>query len=194
MTRVPLKWTPATGALIGISIVAYLLMTSPQGYSFVTRWLFISGPVSGLPEIQSGQLWRLVTPIFLHFGMIHIAFNCLWVWQLGGLIEYRRGLPIYGALVLSAAVLSNLAQFAWTKSPAFGGLSGVVYALFGYVWMKSRYDPRSGLYLSRQTAGIMVGWLFLCMTPIMPNVANAAHVAGIIVGIAAGLVGRALRR
>jgi GlpG protein len=74
-----------------------------------------------------------------------------------------------------------------------GGMSGVVYGLFGFYWMKATYDPGSGLYMPPSTVIIMVGWLLFCMFPGieqigMPNVANWAHGVGLLVGIAAGLL------
>ena len=86
-------------------------------------------------------------------------------------------------LVLVCAVISNLTQYLY-KGASFGGMSGVVYGLFGYVWVKGRFQPHLGLGISPESSGIMIGWLFLCMTGLVGPIANAAHVAGLIVGAA----------
>ena len=150
-----------------------------------------------LEEIQKGQVWRLATPIFLHFGLVHLLFNMVMLWQFGALIEERRGPWRYLALVLITAVVSNVAQYYLTitwengaflvhSNPAFGGMSGVVYGLFGYLWMKSRYEPALGLTLNPRTVVLLIAWLFLCMTGMVGSIANTAHVTGLLVGVVIG--------
>jgi GlpG protein len=114
----------------------------------------------------------------------------IWFFQLGRMIEALRGTVRLAIFILLIAVLSCVAQAiapsAWGGTPRFGGMSGVVYGLFGYAWMKSIFDTQPGFYLGQSTVIIMLGWLFLCMTPAIPNVANVAHVVGLIAGIATG--------
>jgi len=64
-----------------------------------------------LVEVRGGEVWRLVTPIFIHFSIFHILFNCMMAYQLGGAIEMNRGSTRLALLVLLTAVPSNLAQF-----------------------------------------------------------------------------------
>jgi GlpG protein len=159
----------------------------------------------GMEPIVQGQVWRLVTPIFIHFGILHLVFNMYWLYTLGGAMERRRGRLRYLSLIVLTAVLSNLAQYFlghldWNVSPprfilhsAFGGMSGVVYGLFGYVWMKARFQPELGLGIHPNTVVFMMIWLVLCMTPAIRyifggGVANAAHVAGLVVGMVIGYV------
>ena len=66
------------------------------------------------------------------------------------------------------------------------GMSGVVYGLLGYAWMKGRFDPGSGLLLHPQTVAMMLIWFFLCLTGLMGNIANTAHAVGLVLGIAWG--------
>lgn len=142
----------------------------------------------GLEAIRRGEVWRLITPIFLHFGILHLAFNMFWLYDLGGLIELRKGHWRLALLVLAAGVLSNLGEFAWSnfQNPNFGGMSGVIYALFGYVWMRSRHDPEGGMYLRSNTVLFMLGWFVYCWFGFMP-VANVAHTVGLVVGVAVGV-------
>ena len=131
------------------------------------------------------QPWRLVTPIFLHFGIWHILFNMIMLLQLGAPIETARGSWRFAIFVLLIAIPSNLAQYLWA-GPSFGGMSGVVYGLFGYVWMKSRYEPGSGFFVTQNTVVWMVGWFLMCLVGVIPGVANAVHTAGFIAGIVLG--------
>ncbi|MEO6435018.1 MAG: rhomboid family intramembrane serine protease [Tepidisphaeraceae bacterium] len=147
-----------------------------------------------LSHLARGQVWRLITPIFVHWSILHLIFNMFWTRDLGGMIELQRGTWRLLGLVLGCAVLSNIGQYYWEGPSKFGGMSGVVYGLFGYVWIKSRYQPHLGLGVSKQTATIMVAWLFLCMTGMVGSVANAAHVVGLIVGAAIGYAPTAARK
>lgn len=150
--------------------------------------------------IAQVEIWRLVTPIFLHFGIFHLLFNMFMLNDLGGEVERRRGPLRYLLLVLVLAVASNLVQFyfghpvaegpkiRWVHSPVFGGMSGVIYGLFGYVWMKSRFQPEGGFRLHPQAVIYLIGWFFLCMTGWVGPIANGAHAGGLIAGMLIGYV------
>jgi GlpG protein len=150
-----------------------------------------------LEAIRSGQVWRLVTPIFLHFSPWHLLFNMGWLWVLGGQIEVRRGTVRLALMVLVIAVGSNLLQYyfghlEWDRpSPTFGGMSGVVYGLFGYVWMKARFDPELELWVTPSNIILMMGWFVLCWTPwfqtLVGPVANMAHLGGLVAGALMGV-------
>lgn len=141
-----------------------------------------------LDAIHHGQVWRLVTPIFLHFSPLHLVFNLYWLFHLGAMIETRRGSVFMAVLVLVTAVASNVGQYYlgdWGHpSPMFGGMSGVNYALFGYAWLKGRFQPYLGMGVASQTVMIMLVWLVVCMTGAVGAVANAAHVVGLAGGAA----------
>jgi GlpG protein len=138
-----------------------------------------------LREVRNGQFWRLITPIFIHFHFLHIFFNMLWLWDLGNMIEARKGSWYLGILIVVIAIPSNLAQYI-VSHPNFGGMSGVVYGLLGYIWMKGKYDPASKLYLHKSTVSMMLIWYFLCLIGVIPHVANAVHTVGLIIGVAWG--------
>ncbi|MDQ1350802.1 MAG: rhomboid protease GlpG [Acidobacteriota bacterium] len=136
----------------------------------------------GLPEVTAGEFWRLITPIFVHFGFAHLLFNMLWLYTLGNMVEVRQGSWFLGIFIAIVAIVSNLAQYL-VSSPYFGGMSGVVYGLLGYCWMKGKYDPGSKIYLHRVTIYMMIVWYFLCLTGLLGRMANAAHTAGLVIGV-----------
>jgi len=140
-----------------------------------------------LPEVRHGQIWRLFTPMFLHFGVMHLFFNMLWLRDLGSMIEARRGRAMLLGLVLGIAATSNVAQHL-VSGPTFGGMSGVVYGLFGYMWMQSRFNPASDLVLQPQTVTLMIVWFLVCLTGLVGHVANTAHAVGLGVGVVWGYV------
>ena len=153
--------------------------------------LFISYvmPASGgwFPEIRAGEIWRLFTPMLVHFGVAHILFNMLWLFRLGSMIESLLGAGRFALLTLTIAALSNVAQYVFA-GPGFGGMSGVNYGLFGYIWMRGKYDPSSGLYLTPQDKMLMLVWFVVCFTGAVGPIANTAHAAGLIAGVVWGRV------
>jgi GlpG protein len=160
----------------------------------------------GLHDIRTGQIWRLVTPIFIHFGILHLLFNMYILVSLGGAVESARGSPKLLLLVLLLAAASNTAEyylhwsfasqpwFALEQNPLFGGMSGVLYGLFGYAWMKSRFEPEAGLHMPPDTVVIMLGWFVLCVFGFVGHIANVAHGVGLLVGVLIGYAPRLWRR
>ncbi len=173
-----------TYVLIALSIMATLLTQNDNGQ----RWwlmLIISTSPDALTEVSRGEVWRLVTPIFVHGGIVHILFNMLWLMDLGRMIEARRGSWFFLLFVVAVAVLSNAAQF-FMSGPAFGGMSGVVYAMLGYVWMQSRFNPWSGFVLHSMTVQMMLVWFVICLVGLVGNIANTTHTVGLVSGVAWG--------
>lgn len=160
------------------------------GRLFISRMPFINGLPNGaslfLPEVRDGEVWRLITPIFLHGDFMHIIFNMMWLVQFGRFIESRFGGAKLLALVMVIGVGSNLAQYVWTKFPFFGGMSGVNYGLFGFLWIKGKFGRDEGWQLHPQTVQLMLMWMVLCYTGLLGPIANAAHTVGLIIGAALG--------
>lgn len=144
--------------------------------------------LGGSLEIRSGEFWRLITPIFIHYGPLHIFFNMLWLRDLGGMIETVEGWKRLLLLILVSAAVSNWAEYFISGVPRFGGMSGVIYALLGYVWMKGKYEPASGLYLHKDTVTMMLIWLVVCFTGAIGHIANYAHLFGLLVGVVWGFL------
>jgi GlpG protein len=186
-TREQLWPVAGRGRLTLVLIVASVLLTvvfqftsdnSPSHY-----WFFISlRRASFLPEVRHGEVWRLITPIFLHMTMSHLLFNMFALNALGSIIESREGSRKLLAMVLVLGILSNLTQYL-ASGPFFGGMSGVVYGLFGYAWIRGKVDPASGYFLDGLTIAIMLVWFFLCLFGFLGGVANGAHATGLVLGM-----------
>lgn len=176
-----------TYAMIFACVVVAIYSKFGENHDFL-RHLLIADPESNsgfLSEVRAGEVWRLFTPIFIHFGVVHLLFNMMWLYQLGCMIESRQSTWLFVALVAVIALCSNLAQYYFSH-PVFGGMSGVVYGLAGYVWMRGKYDRASGLFLDSRNVTILLVWLVLCYTGLLGPVANTAHLVGLIVGVVWG--------
>ncbi|HAS84095.1 MAG TPA: hypothetical protein DCS43_15795 [Verrucomicrobia bacterium] len=198
-----------TGGWRGVGLTRLLVVLSVIATVFgglgsdsrLTQWLSISEYqtrdvgtyyVPALPEVKQGQVWRLLTPVFLHttlsaglFGFLHLLFNMLWLRDLGGMLEASQGW--FGLLkkILFIGIFSNMLQYI-VAGPAFGGMSGVVYGLLGYCWVRGRNDQTSGLHVHNQTMLMMGVWFVACLSGAMGPIANAAHTAGLLAGLAWG--------
>jgi GlpG protein len=111
----------------------------------------------------------------------------------GSQIEKRKGSLFLVLFVLVTAILSNLAEYKITGNNEFGGMSGVNYGLFGYIWIKSIFDPGDGLYIDQINVVILMAWFFICFAigdnaQIGDNArigfANWAHTGGLVSGSA----------
>ena len=174
-------------SIIITSVAVFLLSGMGQNAEIVNKFLITQKLNGTLTEVLNGEVWRLITPIFLHFSFFHILFNMFWVHDLGGQIEKRKGSRFFLLFIVITAIISNLLQFK-LGGPAFGGMSGVVYGLFGYVWIKCKFDPGDGLFIHQTTAIIMLGWFFLCFAVSDFGIANWAHAGGLITGTTWGYI------
>jgi len=134
-----------------------------------------------LPALMA-EPWRLIGPAFFHFSWLHIAFNSMWWWQLGGEVEKKLGKASLINVLLISAIISNLGQYIVSGSN-FGGLSGVVYGLVGFIWWLGWLAPEKKLNLPKPLVAMLLFWMALGFAEILPmNMANTAHLLGLISG------------
>jgi len=126
--------------------------------------------------------WRLLGPALFHFSWLHIVFNSMWWWQLGGEIEKKLSKSTLLNVFLITAIASNLGQYL-VSGAEFGGLSGVVYGLVGFIWWLGWLAPTKGLNLAKPLIGILLFWMLLGFMEVLPmNMANTAHLLGLVSG------------
>lgn len=132
---------------------------------------------------EPSQLWRWFTPALLHFSLTHLVFNLAWWGYLGQQLERRLGTLTLINITLSVAMISNAAQY-FIVGADFGGLSGVVYGLFGYFWIAGLINPTQRLSISNGLAGFMLLWLLLGFFDVLwVSMANWAHLGGLLTGM-----------
>lgn len=191
---------PVSSAIVALCILLFPATWGDSGTpSLVLRWLAfadfqIVGEYLRYPDfvttMSSGQIWRLWTPALLHFGALHLIFNLLVFWILAPRIEIAMRSGRLLTVVLLVAPLSNGAQYFFSSWPLFGGMSGVVYGLLGYLLVAQRYLPHPMLQVPSAISGVLLVSLVLFSFGILElfdiRVANVAHWSGLGAGVLLG--------
>ncbi|MEU2668704.1 rhomboid family intramembrane serine protease [Streptomyces sp. NPDC007164] len=178
-----------TKILLGINVAVYLAVLA-KGTALVDDLILLGrastyygGPPEGVAE---GQWYRLVTSMFLHQEMWHIAFNMLGLWWLGGPLEAALGRARYLTLYLVSGLAGSALTY-WLSAPQQGslGASGAIFGLLGATAVLMRrlnYDMRPVLALLAVN-------LVITFNP-WGGIAWQAHVGGLVAGtlIAIGMV------
>lgn len=202
------RWVSAVLRYPGLSVLMLLTLAAfPFSYLLgqgsltdVAAWLAVVDPrrfADPLPGVlgllREGEAWRWFTPVFLHFSVWHLGFNCAVVVELGRRVERVVGAGGLWSLVIWLGLVSNLAQYAFGGGPLFGGLSGVAYGLLGYIVVRHRLEPGEAAW--RLPAGlpiVLIAFLVILSLgvtePFGLYVANAAHWGGLLAGALAGVL------
>ncbi|MFI8376229.1 rhomboid family intramembrane serine protease [Pseudomonas helleri] len=197
-----LRDSPATAIILLLCVLVAVVTQLGDNLSTLSGLTFVDYTIRGqyiqfapLSEtLASGQWWRLFTPMLIHFGFLHIAMNGMWFWELGRRIELRQGSINLIGLSLLFSLVSNFAQYLFGGPSLFGGLSGVLYGLLGHIWIYQLMAPNPMYNLPRGVLVMMLVWLALCMSGLVSmigfgQIANAAHVGGLVIGCLTGLLG-----
>lgn len=172
------------GMITWVVLVLCFLATliTRAGTSETTVWFFFYPPL-----IFQGEVWRIITPTFLHFNVmgspiIHLLFNSVIWLNFGGAIEYYESRWRLLGLFLLTAIGSNVASYPFYDY-SFGGLSGVVYGLIGYLWWRGKVHPQIYSFFPPQMFPVFIGFMLLGFTGLLGNIANVSHLVGLILGI-----------
>ncbi len=165
-------------------------------YQAIYRWLAYAGPTPfGLPwgGIRDGQVWRLVTPAFVHapimgFGVLHLFFNMYWLKDLGTLYERNTsGLRLLLFVLVVAALSNTFAFFVWGEQ-SFVGMSGVILGLWGYAWARFKIGKSHEWAMPQSWALWLIGFYLVALFGLLGGVANGVHTGGLLAGAAWGAI------
>ena len=152
-------------------------------FSFGTRIIDLDNVRANFSALQ---FLKMISPMLLHGGIIHLAFNMLWLWEFGRRIEAVQASWSLLVLIVFIALVSNTVQYLYGGSIYFGGMSGVVYGLFSYIWMWQLFDPKKNLSLP----GPLIFFLLLSLVVItvinLDFIADEAHIGGLLTGVVYG--------
>jgi GlpG protein len=141
-----------------------------------------------LENFNFRQFLNMLSPMLLHAGILHLSFNMLWLWEFGRRIESRQASWAMAILIIVLALVSNTAQYLYSGSIYFGGMSGVVYGLFAYIWMWQLFDPAKRLGLPGNLVFFMLLALIIITMMGLESIADEAHIAGLLCGVLYGAV------
>lgn len=178
------KRSPFTFIVLALCLLVFII--SFLGYLPAMGQLLEIKPMSEL--LQTHQWWRLVGPNFLHFSFMHLAFNLVWWWMLGRQLELSFGTSSLIIFFFIASLFSNISQLM-VSGPNFGGLSGIVYALVGFVWWIGWLRPKWLISLPNNVIYFLLAWLVIGYFDVLwVNMANEAHTFGLVSGCLMALI------
>ncbi len=152
-------------------------------------------------QIWNGHIWGLVTPIFIHGGVVHLLFDMLWLVQLGRILERTLPPAIYLLFIVAGAAIGSATEMLISNQTGIG-MSGVVYAMFGLMWAGRGAYPAWRTVATQDNLRLLVLWgLFCVATTYLPflhflglYIANGAHGGGFLFGLCIGFLFYSPRR
>ena len=172
---------PATTALIAIIVVVYMITVAQGGgINLPGGKLFSDWALQGL-AVSDGNWWRLVTAMFLHGSLLHLAFNMLGLYWLGNIIEQALGTPRF-LLVYFVSGLAGSAGALWfsSASAVTVGASGAIFGLIGALLILEYLS--TGSLMGQALVLILVN---LALTFAVPGISIGGHLGGLAGGIIA---------
>lgn len=194
-----IKSLPMTLLAIVLGFVgAFLVQLDRASLYFAEPFLFQPlvhrNPLPVMMGLERGEYWRLITPMFIHFGIVHVVFNNLIIWLIGHRIEIGKSSGHLFLVLMITGLVANLTQFFLTPNTVFGGLSGAAYGLVGYIMVYQRLVDDPVVHFPTSMLIVLLLSLFLGLFGIfdlfMDNsgVANGAHVGGLLSGVMLGFI------
>ena len=179
---------PVTVALVAANLILFALMafTGSDVLHFASGTSLVWGANFG-PATQEGQWWRLLTAVFLHVSLIHVAVNLWALWDIGRLVERLLGRWRFATLYVGAGVFGNLTSLALqdhqrVSSGASGAIFGLYGALIVFLWReRAGIAPDEYRWISRAAVGF--SGLMLVVGLFIPSMDNAAHAGGLLAGM-----------
>jgi rhomboid protease GluP len=176
-----------TYTLLTVNVLAFLVDFGLKAMGYGAQGV---GPLTlyGAKDnaaILNGQLWRFVTPLFLHGGLLHIGFNSYFLYLVGRRLEARFGTARFLALYILSGVGGVLASFAFSQYNSIGASSALFGLIGAWIPMLARNrevlaDTRRQIWRIIEVIGIN---LVISFTP---GIDIWAHVGGLLAGLALG--------
>lgn len=188
---------PVTAVLLGANALVFVITT---GLGALTRQGLVGSFLAGAPfvwtltgafaqSVLDGEWWRLVVPMFVHGGIMHVAFNSMALADLGPAVEHNYGSARYLFLYVMTGILGFVASVAWslmTGTPHLSvGGSGAVLGIVGVLLAIT--VKRGGVFMERVRAQLLRSIGYTLLLGFVINVDNAAHVGGLAAGFALGM-------
>jgi rhomboid protease GluP len=178
---------PITLGLLALNVLVFATMLGfGAGLWHTSNGVQLQWGANFGPATQDGQWWRLVTALFLHFGVVHLGLNMWALWDVGRLVEQLYGRWRFTLLYLGSGVFGNLLSLVVQGNRAVsGGASGAVFSLYGallvFLW-RERLHVQQHEFRWLFGAATLFTLVTLGMGIVIPGIDNAAHVGGLVCG------------
>ncbi len=185
--------TSVTNLIIAANVIVFVVMAGFLGAGWID-------PTNLVPYVRfganngaattDGEWWRLLTSMFMHYGILHLLLNMWALFQSGHLVERLQGRVLYGITYLASGIGGGLLSIAWHgdktwSAGASGAIFGVYGALLGHMLKEKQTVPRAVFQPLLKSTLTFAGYnLFYGM--IHPQIDNAAHVGGFLTGAVFG--------
>ncbi len=193
LMRGPPRQVPVTVALIMANTAVFVVMLAfGAGLWHSANGVQLAWGANFGPATQDGQWWRLLTALFIHFGLVHLALNMFALWDIGRLVERLFGRTRFALLYLGSGVIGNLLSLVVQGNQAVsGGASGAIFSLYGallvFLW-RERRQVHASEFRWLFGGSLFFTVLMLGMGFVVPGIDNAAHGGGLVAGVLLGHV------
>src|ERR1700682_1392329 len=181
---------PVTIALIAASVLVFAVMVvrGVSAFNPTPQQAISFGADSG-PLTLNGQWWRLLTSMFVHFGVLHLGLNMWCLWNLGRAAERLLGRFSYLLAYLVSGIFGSIASVYWHPLAAGAGASGAIFGLAG-VLVSFVYLKKTPAHLQINSKMLSSLGTFIAYNLVfgaaIPGISNAAHIGGVVMGLAVG--------
>lgn len=179
-----------TQIILGANVMVFIAMVLASGPSLdFTGQVMVHFGANFGPLTLSGQWWRLLTYMFLHGGLMHVAFNSWCLWDLGALCESLYGRWTFAAIYLITGIAGGLASVGWNPGVLSVGASGAIFGLAGALissfYLGEFSVPRVAIQGTLRSLLFFVGFNVL-FGSMVSGVDNACHAGGLVSGLILG--------
>jgi rhomboid protease len=171
-----MKYPIVTYLLIALNVILYVIPVLTNSYDVIINNFCVYGPL-----IKAGQYYRIITGVFLHGGILHLAFNCYALYVIGSQLESYLGKVRYLIIYLFSAVTASLFSMIFNSNPSIGA-SGAIFGLMGaLVYFGYHYRVYLGNVLKSQIIPLIL--FNLLIGALSTGIDNFAHIGGLIGGL-----------
>jgi rhomboid protease GluP len=186
-------WASVTNQLIAANIIVFVVMAGLLGAGWVETtdmMPYIRYGANNGAATTDGEWWRLVTCMFMHFGIMHLAFNMWALYQVGHLVEKLFGRLLYTLAYFGSGIIASLASIAWHgdkmwSAGASGAIFGLYGALLGYMLREKHALPRNVFQPLLRSTLFFAGYNIV-YGMVHPGIDSAAHIGGFLSGFGLG--------
>jgi len=181
-------------ALIALNVGVFLIMA----LVFDAGWLdaklapYLRLGANNGAATTDGEWWRLLTSMFMHFGLVHLALNMWTLFNVSDLLERLAGRPLFLTIYLGSGLGGGFVSLWWNgdrvwSAGASGAVFGLYGALVGYALREKHALPRTVVGPLLKSALVFIGYNLFYGT-VQSGIDNAAHVGGLVTGLMLGYV------